>query len=157
MSHRSTSAATVPTEGSATVVGILCTVIASRASSIRTRSVCVPPISTPTLSIAHRVSCSKQPAARSDAAINSEDCAGHEARPIGSGEHDHVGDFSWLGGAAERQRLDEVAPVLGIARAILSLALHQMNQPLGRSGSGIDTQDAHAVIRAYGAECAREA
>ena len=32
-----------------------------------------------------------------------------------------------------------------------------MNQPLGRSGSGIDTQDAHAVIRAYGAECAREA
>ena len=70
----------------------------------------MPPISTPTLSIAHRVSCSKQPAARSDAAINSEDCARYEARPIGGGEYNHVGDFLRFGGSAERQWLDKVAP-----------------------------------------------
>src|SRR5258707_12693779 len=98
MLHSSTNALTVPMEGSATVVGILCTVIARRVSSIRTRSVCVPPMSTPTLSIWIHELRSEQVATPGDAAIDGKDRAGHKARAIGGGEHDHVGDLLRLGG-----------------------------------------------------------
>src|ERR1700694_4496930 len=67
---------------------------------------------------------------------------------IGSQECDHRSDFLRRGGTPEWQRLEQVAPVFGVAGAVLCLLAHQADQAVGGYRAGIDGDDPNAVARA---------
>src|SRR5258706_2693673 len=124
--HSASSAAIAPTEGSRTLVGTLATAIVPVASSISTRSVCVPPTSTPTrfMSGASEVG-SEQMAAGGDAAVARQNRAGDVAGARRGGERDEIGNLIGRGGTAERQRCDQVLPRRVGAGAVGCLLAHQ--------------------------------
>src|SRR5215831_8508196 len=66
--------------------------------------------------------------ARGNPRVDGDDGAAGVTGALGSEEGDRVGDFFRVRGAAERERLDQVAPGLRIAGLVLRLLAHERNE-----------------------------
>ena len=82
--------------------------------------------------------CSKRLRARRQAGIDDGDRAAGVAGVLGGEKRNGGSDLLRGGGAFERQRLEQVAPVLRIAGAVLRLLPHQVDQALGCYRPGAD-------------------
>ena len=74
------------------------------------------------------------------------------AAPVGGQEGDHCADFIGSAGAAERQRLEKRAAVIGVAGAVLGFLLHQIDQSLGFDWTGIQRNHPDTVAHVDAAQ-----